>query len=258
MPSHESSPDILAARTRLADLIAEAGGELSDRDLAVLELSYRHGLEGAELAEALEVSIAQARALSHRLRQTIERSLGALLIARRVRRNPGACPDLAGTLSGWDGDFTARIRRRVAGHVDGCPVCEAARRRLVTPAALFGAAPVFIPAPDWLRTQTLRCIRLADRQGRPVRARNRSVMRRCYDAAMRTTVDLPEDLHRQVRAIARDTHRTFSDTVADLMRRGLHSDAAAALSRSPRTGLPVVTLGTVVTTEDIRSLDDQE
>ena len=75
---------------------------------------------------------------------------------------------------------------------------------------------------------------------------------------MRTTVDLPEELHRQVRAIARDTHRTFSDTVADLMRRGLHSDAAVALSRSPRTGLPVVTLGTVVTTEDVRSLDDQE
>lgn len=75
---------------------------------------------------------------------------------------------------------------------------------------------------------------------------------------MRTTVDLPDDLHRQVRAIARDTHRTFSDTVADLMRRGLDSDAAAALSRSPRTGLPAITLGTVVTTEDVRSLDDQD
>lgn len=71
-------------------------------------------------------------------------------------------------------------------------------------------------------------------------------------------MDLPEDLHRQVRAIARDTHRTFSDTVADLMRRGLRSDSAATLSRSPRTGLPVVALGTVVTTEDVRSLDDQE
>jgi len=75
---------------------------------------------------------------------------------------------------------------------------------------------------------------------------------------MRTTVDLPDDLHRQVRAIASDTHRTFSDTVADLMRRGLRSGAAVPLSRSPRTGLPVVTLGTVVTTEDVRSLDDQE
>ena len=75
---------------------------------------------------------------------------------------------------------------------------------------------------------------------------------------MRTTVNLPEDLHRQVRAIASDTQRTFSDTAADLMRRGLRSDAAAPLSQSPRTGLPVITLGTVVTTEDVRSLDDHE
>jgi len=74
---------------------------------------------------------------------------------------------------------------------------------------------------------------------------------------VRTTVDLPEDLHRQVRAIARDTHRTLSDIVADLIRRGLRSESAP-LSRSLITGLPVVTLGTVVTTEDVRSLDDQE
>ena len=73
---------------------------------------------------------------------------------------------------------------------------------------------------------------------------------------MRTTVDLPDELHRHVRAIARDTHRTFSDTVADLMRRGLSPDAPAAVSRSRRNGLPVVTLGTVVTTEDVRALDD--
>ena len=75
---------------------------------------------------------------------------------------------------------------------------------------------------------------------------------------MRTTVDLPDELHRQMRVIARDTHRTFSDTVADLMRRGLSPDAPAAVSRSRRNGLPVVTLGTVVATEDARALDDEE
>ena len=75
---------------------------------------------------------------------------------------------------------------------------------------------------------------------------------------MRTTVDLPDELHRQVRAIARDTHRSFSDTAADLMRRGLSPAIPAAVSPSPRTGLPVVTLGTVVTTDDVRALDDEE
>ena len=75
---------------------------------------------------------------------------------------------------------------------------------------------------------------------------------------MRTTVDLPDELHRQVRAIARDTRRTFSDTVADLMQRGLNPAIPAAVSPSPRTGLPVVTLGTAVTTDDARAVDDEE
>ncbi|MCT2582355.1 antitoxin [Actinophytocola gossypii] len=74
---------------------------------------------------------------------------------------------------------------------------------------------------------------------------------------MRTTVDLPDDLHRQALSIARDTSRTLSETVADLMRRGLsQGGGSTTVTRSSTTGLPVVRLGTVVTTEDVRSLDD--
>ena len=182
MALQEAGPDTLAARTELADLIAEAAGGLSDGDLAVLELAYRHGLEGADLAAALEVSAAQARAMSMRLRPTIERSLGALLLARRVRRNPLVCLELARILHGWDGVFTARTRNRVTGHVESCLTCEAERRRLVTPAALLGAAPVFIPAPDWLRAQTLRRIRIgatpAPRAPRFTVVDNHAVVRR--------------------------------------------------------------------------------
>lgn len=83
------------------------------------------------------------------------------------------------------------------------------------------------------------------------------MMRRCYDVVMRTTIDLPDDLHQQALSIARDTSRTLSETVADLMRRGLgHGQPSAALTRSRRTGLPLIRLGTVVTTEDVRSLED--
>ncbi|MGO9034103.1 antitoxin [Mycobacterium sp.] len=76
---------------------------------------------------------------------------------------------------------------------------------------------------------------------------------------MRTTIDLPDDLHKQALAIARDTHRTLSETVADLIRRGLGAGStAAAISVDPRTGLPLVSVGTVVTSEDVRSLEDEE
>lgn len=73
---------------------------------------------------------------------------------------------------------------------------------------------------------------------------------------MRTTVDLPSDLHAQAVAIARDTHRTLSETVTFLMRRGLGEGQAAELTHSPATGLPVVHLGRMITTEDVRSLED--
>src|SRR6202048_4244768 len=46
--SGEAGPDTLAARTELADLIAQAAGGLSDRDRTVLELAYRPGLDGPE------------------------------------------------------------------------------------------------------------------------------------------------------------------------------------------------------------------
>ena len=74
-----------AARTELADLVSEAAGGLSDRDRSVLDLAFRHGLEGTELAEALGVSVGNANTMVHRLRRTIERSLGALLVSRRAR-----------------------------------------------------------------------------------------------------------------------------------------------------------------------------
>ena len=74
---------------------------------------------------------------------------------------------------------------------------------------------------------------------------------------MRTTVDLPADLHAQAVAIARDTHRTLSETVAFLMRRGLGEGRAGGLTHSAATGLPVVHLGKVITTEDVRALEDE-
>jgi RNA polymerase sigma factor (sigma-70 family) len=159
MPSVDASPDTLAARTELADLIADAAGGLSDRDRSVLELAFRHGLDGPDLAEALGVSASNANTIVHRLRGTIEKSLGALLVSRRVR-NSGGCPELSAMLDGWDGHFNVLMRKRVSRHIESCETCDEQRRRLVSPAALLGAAPVFIPAPAWLRDRTLSEIQL--------------------------------------------------------------------------------------------------
>lgn len=160
MPTTDAGPEALAARGELAELIAAAAGGLSDRDRSVLQLVYYHGLDGPELAEALEVSASTANKLVQRLRDTVERSLGALLVCRATQHDVDRCPELAGILVGWDGRFTVLTRKRVARHVEGCEVCDDERRRRVNPVALLGSAPVFIPAPEWLRTQTLERVQM--------------------------------------------------------------------------------------------------
>jgi hypothetical protein len=73
---------------------------------------------------------------------------------------------------------------------------------------------------------------------------------------MRTTVDLPDDLHELARQLAHEGNRSMSEVVAELMRLGLRQ-GRAPVPTSPR-GLPVVSVGRPVTSDDIRSLDDEE
>jgi hypothetical protein len=100
-----------------------------------------------------------ANTMVHRLRETIERSLGALLVSRRVR-NTGGCPELSAILQGWDGSLNVLMRKRISRHIESCETCDEERRRLVSPTALLGGAPMFIPAPSWLRERTLSQVEL--------------------------------------------------------------------------------------------------
>jgi hypothetical protein len=75
---------------------------------------------------------------------------------------------------------------------------------------------------------------------------------------MRTTIDLPEDLHRIARTIARDTSQSMSETVAELMRRGLGETQGTWLERSPVTGLLVIHGGRTITSEDVKALEDDD
>lgn len=81
---------------------------------------------------------------------------------------------------------------------------------------------------------------------------------------MRTTIDLPDDLHQAITSIAAHSRRSMNQTVADLIRRGLapssgSSDAASssALRLDERTGLPLIRSPRPVTAEDVRALEDE-
>lgn len=134
----------------LAALVRGAARGLDERDQLVLELSVRQGLEGQDLADALGVSANQSYTLVHRMRERVERSLSAFVVAKAGRKD---CDDLDKLLSKWDGEFTVLIRKRVARHIDNCEVCDTHRGK-VAPLALFAGAPVFA-APVSLRDRIL-------------------------------------------------------------------------------------------------------
>ena len=159
--SNEPGPDTLAARTEFADLIAEAAGGLSDRDRSVLELAYRHGLDGPDLAEALGVSPGQRQ--QDGLPACVRPSSVPLAHcwSRAAPGTPAAgAPNSPRSWHGWDGQFSVLMRKRIARHIESCLSCDEERRRLVSPVALLGAPPVFIPAPAPLRERILSEIQL--------------------------------------------------------------------------------------------------
>ncbi len=155
------TPDAEAEVSALRDLVWDASAGLAERDRAMLDLHLRQGLEGAELGEAMGVSASNSYVMLNRLRGQVERSLGALLIARLGRDD---CDELDGILVDWEGSFSPLVRKRVARHVDHCDVCADRRRKIISPLALLAGVPV-IAAPLSLRDRVVNDTQLVAYSG---------------------------------------------------------------------------------------------
>ena len=125
---------------------AAAGLEISDRD--VLDLHLRQGLDGQDLADALGVTRNAANVMLHRVRERMEQSVGAVLLARSSR---GECPELDALVA--DG-LSPLVRKRVARHVESCEICGDRRTRATSASALFSLSSV-VAAPLALRPVVL-------------------------------------------------------------------------------------------------------
>lgn len=81
-----------------------------------------------------------------------------------------------------------------------------------------------------------------------------------YGALMRTTIDIPDDLHRAASSLAHDRRQSLSRTLGELIRQGLSPSGGVAVgvARDPDTGFPVVHLGRPITTEMVRSAADED
>jgi RNA polymerase sigma factor (sigma-70 family) len=150
-----ASPDPLAEGAvaesqELASLVRDAAYGLDPTDQLLLELSARQGLVGAELAAAIGVPVAKAHSMVFRMRERLERAVGAVVVTRGGRRR---CEDLAAVLVGWDGRFDVLWRKRISRHIEDCTTCQETRKGAAV-LSMAGLAPAFA-LPGMLREQTL-------------------------------------------------------------------------------------------------------
>ena len=74
---------------------------------------------------------------------------------------------------------------------------------------------------------------------------------------MRTTVDLPSAAHRRARELAEQRGVSLSTVLANLVMRGLAQlDTPADLAVDTRSGLPVLSVGRKVTSQDVAAALD--
>jgi RNA polymerase sigma factor (sigma-70 family) len=157
VPAQSAAPGREAERADLQELVRDGIDGLNPGERDVIELSLGHELAGDDLADALGVSRNHAHALLSRARSQLERSLGALLVARTGR---DGCAELDAMLTGWDGQLTVLLRKRISRHIERCAVCGERKRRELSPALLAGLAPLAVLTPGF-RDQLLRV--MADR-----------------------------------------------------------------------------------------------
>jgi RNA polymerase sigma factor (sigma-70 family) len=133
-------------QAEVRQLVRDAIDGLNPGERDVIELSLVQGLDNEELADGLGVSRNHAHALQSRARSQLERSLGALVVARTGRDE---CTALDALLAGWDGRMTPLMRKRVSRHIEQCEICGERKRRELTPALFAGALPLVALMPGF-------------------------------------------------------------------------------------------------------------
>ena len=165
----EATPDADVADAMSGEaavaLVWEAAEGLNENERAVLELSVRQGIEGDELASALGVSRHNANVIASRMRQNLERSLGALFL---LRYNDDGCVEFSSLVAGYSGALTPLWRKRISRHADACAVCSS--RRLPKAMAFFSESPVSA-APISARSEILSSLPVTP-DGLPLRDSN--------------------------------------------------------------------------------------
>lgn len=141
-----ADPAEAAAAAAMASLAWEAAAGLDPKQLTLLDLHLRQGLDSAEIAGVLGVTKKNGDVMVNRLKQAVEAAIEAFIMWKDGRRY---CDALASELAEARTDaMTPVARRLVERHVAHCEDCGERRRRLFSPLAAFGAFAAVGPPAD--------------------------------------------------------------------------------------------------------------
>jgi RNA polymerase sigma factor (sigma-70 family) len=142
-PDRFSDPEEAAQASAVSSLVWEAAAGLDPKQLSLLDLHLRQGLDSGEIADVLGVTKNNGYVMLNRLKKAVEDSIGAFIMLKSGREY---CEDLDFVLSRADiRGMSPEARKVVERHVAQCPNCEERKRKLA-PLAAFAALGA-IPCP---------------------------------------------------------------------------------------------------------------
>ena len=131
-----ADPEEAAQANAVASLVWQAAAGLDPRQLSLLDLHLRQGLDSGEIADVLGVTKNNGYVMLNRLKKAVEEAIGAFIMFKTGRQY---CEELDAVLHKQDIDgMSPEIRKLVERHVAQCPGC-AERKKQMAPLAAFAA-----------------------------------------------------------------------------------------------------------------------
>ena len=140
-------------------ILRAALDRLSERDREVLNLTFRHRLNEADLAAVIGVPPRRARALLSEASLNFDHSAPVVAVLRAaVREGRARCPELTDMLKGRDlatFPLTPQFASKLARHLESCAACALSRGDRAFSAEQISEIPLAIP-PGRLRLRISR------------------------------------------------------------------------------------------------------
>ena len=144
-------PAEAAEASAVASLVWQAAAGLDPKQLSLLDLHLRQGLDSGEIADVLGVTKNNGYVMLNRLKKAVEDSIGAFIMLSNGRQY---CRELDVALDTAEPrTMSPEVRKVIDRHIAQCLECEERKRKLA-PLAAFGAF-VAIGAPVGARARML-------------------------------------------------------------------------------------------------------